>query len=228
MSCLQFDKHSMLCVTSNPLVNLPVIPVLLCKKSVFGFNLLQNLSPVWKDLLYLWKEQQNLWKEQQNLWKERRNRRTFRSKWRDDRRVVPSLRRAAPSAKSARESQTRAAPPLKWDDAEVIPPGFEARRPWLKNGSGEDADPPSSRCPSLLQGHSHNPPVNPVIPVILSKNPLYSVLCGGFLSDRAIHIPLSPSTRMMATTMVWGSGTVVISPLFDMNALPMKLFPKSL
>ena len=27
MSCLQFDKHSMLCVTSNPPVNLPVYPV---------------------------------------------------------------------------------------------------------------------------------------------------------------------------------------------------------
>gem|GEM_PF-5945225 len=115
-------------------------------------NLWKERRNLWKEQRNLWKERRNLWKEQQNLWKERRNRRTFRSKWRDDRRVVPSLRRAAASAKSARESQTRAAPPLKWDDAEVIPPGFEARRPWLKNGSGEDADPPSrhSRATSII------------------------------------------------------------------------------
>ena len=72
----------------------------------------------------------------------------LRSKWRDDLRVVLSLRRAAPSARSVRIPDEGGAslyaarlrlgkPPQKWDDTEVVPPGFEGRRrveKWVRLG----------------------------------------------------------------------------------------------
>ena len=75
-----------------------------------------------------------------------------RSKWRDDLRVVPSLSREAASPGGSG----------KTSDSKIIYLGYaqladrvfwvavvsksDSATPWLKFGSGEDADPPSNRC----------------------------------------------------------------------------------
>ncbi len=60
-------------------------------------------------------------------------------------------------------------------------------------------------------------------PFAINISPIYT-----HLALFVMKWAMAPNRMRVAPTMVWASGMVEISPLLDMKALPMKLFPKSL